>query len=101
MPVRHKLDESKISTHPVWSTVSLDERQEIIELTSEGLDVSAITRLRETANCSLSTALNAFHEVSLGISFVPSVSDSPCPNCGESLRNDAARQCFSCGADWH
>jgi hypothetical protein len=25
----------------------------------------------------------------------------PCPECGEPLRSPQARQCFSCGADWH
>jgi hypothetical protein len=25
----------------------------------------------------------------------------PCPQCGKPLRSNQARQCFSCGADWH
>ena len=25
----------------------------------------------------------------------------PCPECGEPLRTAQAKQCFSCGADWH
>ena len=25
----------------------------------------------------------------------------PCPQCGEQLRTKLAKQCFSCGTDWH
>jgi hypothetical protein len=28
-------------------------------------------------------------------------SRTPCPYCGEPLRSPLARQCFTCGADWH
>ena len=31
----------------------------------------------------------------------PKRSAKPCPFCGRPLRNDQAKQCFACGADWH
>lgn len=31
----------------------------------------------------------------------PSPKKTPCPQCGEPLRSPLAKQCFSCGADWH
>jgi hypothetical protein len=32
---------------------------------------------------------------------VPARIQSRCPKCGKLLRSDLAKQCFSCGADWH
>jgi hypothetical protein len=31
----------------------------------------------------------------------PKPKQTPCPKCGEPLRTAIAKQCFSCGADWH
>ncbi len=31
----------------------------------------------------------------------PKPKKTPCPKCGEPLRTALAKQCFSCGADWH
>jgi hypothetical protein len=31
----------------------------------------------------------------------PGFGGPPCPHCGEALASPRAKQCLSCGADWH
>ncbi len=31
----------------------------------------------------------------------PEETGTPCPYCGKALRTPNAKQCFSCGEDWH
>jgi len=60
--------------------------------------ISAMIRLREVTGCKYEVAKAwAFHERG-DYSASPM---TPCPHCGKPLRTPLAKQCRSCGADWH
>lgn len=60
--------------------------------------VQAMKEVREVTGCSLRWAkIWAVHPNGPEPKYV----GPPCPHCGEQLRTAKARQCLSCGADWH
>ena len=60
--------------------------------------IQAMKEVRATTGCSLRWAkIWAMHPNGPEPKYV----GPPCPHCGEPLRTSKARQCFSCGADWH
>ena len=64
------------------------------DLLKEGRTALVIKKLTKATGCSMFVAkqwLTEIHEKER----------TPCPYCGISLPSAKARQCFSCGMDWH
>jgi hypothetical protein len=79
--------------------ISPEAETELRTLVLAGQTIQAIKRYRELAGCGLAEA-HAWVE-GLRFEHFPRRPTVPCPYCGESLRTDVARQCVSCGMDWH
>jgi hypothetical protein len=76
---------------------------ELRSLIAQGHTIAAIKRLREAMGCGLAEA-HAWVDCNFregGLDFRNERTGTPCPHCGKPLASDKAKQCFSCGMDWH
>ena len=70
------------------------------EVRSTGSSIQQIKRMRDITGCPLGWAKLWLHHPH---GPVPHKSDSgpPCPECGQNIKTELAKQCLHCGADWH
>ena len=81
--------------------ISPELAAEVSELTSRGLKIVAIKRLRQGTGWGLVDAKMWVDRDLADRGFERSSTGHPCPYCGRPLRTGAAKQCFGCGTDWH
>jgi hypothetical protein len=74
---------------------------EVSGLIGQGHTIAAIKRLREATGWGLREALIWVHGALEAGEFRTHRTRKPCPECGQPLRTDEAKQCFNCGSDWH
>jgi hypothetical protein len=76
---------------------------EIRTMIAQGNTIAAIKRVRESMGCGLSKAHEWVDRMiqAGGFTIRNESTGKHCPYCGKPLATDRAKQCFSCGMDWH
>lgn len=90
----------KCQTHiPVFADLTRSQEQEVRHLALDR-PLQAMKRLRDITGCDLGWAKTWVLHPN-GPRSKHEQDGPPCPICGEPLRTKEAKQCLSCGMDWH
>jgi hypothetical protein len=89
--------EARKDTNPNLSPLSEAVEAEIAELIRTGPTAVAIKELYERTGWNAGDCVRWVHERKMRLGPQP----PPCPHCGVPLRTALAKQCVSCGMDWH
>jgi hypothetical protein len=98
-PTRGPLCE-KCHTHiPALADLAPAQEESLRQLAKQS-SARAILELRRITGCNLRWA-KIWVSHPNGPQTKHGVDGPPCPYCGAPLRTDKAKQCISCGTDWH